>query len=69
MAQQTKPRKTADHPMPRITEVPADKVRACLGDLLDRSGFRGERIAITRHGKRIAVLISVDDLETLEAVA
>jgi prevent-host-death family protein len=40
-----------------------------LGDLLDRAGFRGERIAITRHGKRVAVLVSVDDLKLLDEAA
>jgi prevent-host-death family protein len=50
-----------------VTEIPADEARAALGDLLDRAGFRGERIAITRHGKRIAVLVSLEDLETLGA--
>jgi len=52
-----------------ITEVPADEVRAKLGDLLDRAGFRGERIAITRHGKRIAVLVSLEDLDALAGAA
>ena len=28
----------------------------------------GERIVIRRHGKRIAVLLPVDDLELLEAI-
>ena len=48
-------------------EVPADKARASLGDLLDRAGFGGERIVITRHDKDAAALVSIADLEQLEA--
>lgn len=47
------------------TEVPADKAREVFGDLLDRAGFRGERITITRHGKRVAALVAIDDLDFL----
>jgi prevent-host-death family protein len=50
------------------TEVPADEVRAALGDYLDRSGFRGERIVITRHAKPVAALVSIEDLKRLEAL-
>lgn len=67
MAQQPKTRKQAVSV--EISEVPADEARAALGDLLDRAGWKGERIAITRHGKRIAALVSIADLDTLEAVA
>lgn len=48
---------------------PADRARDAFGDLLDRAGFRGERIRITRNGKEIAALISIEDLNKLEQVA
>jgi prevent-host-death family protein len=63
------PNQTSARNQAEVTEVPADEVRAKLGDLLDRAGFRGERIAITRHGKRIAVLVSLEDLSALEGAA
>lgn len=47
--------------------IAADLARAKLGDLLDRVGFGGERIVITRHDKRLAALVSIADLEKIEA--
>lgn len=52
-----------------IEEVPATTASVSLGELLSRVGFGDERIAITRHGKRIAALVSAQDLETLEKTA
>lgn len=50
------------------TEIPADKARQSLGDLLDRAAFRGERIVITRQFKgAVAALVSIADLEKIEA--
>lgn len=73
MPQQTRSRKqtavSSPPPSSEIAEIPADEARAALGELLDRAGWRGERIAITRHGKPIAALVSIDDLKRLEAVA
>jgi len=60
----TKPRRKTEPP-----HVPADIARATLGDLLDRAGFSGERIIITRHDKRLAALVSIADLEKLEGSA
>jgi prevent-host-death family protein len=51
--------------MPRIT---ASAVRDTLGDTLNRVAYRGERIVLERHGKAVAALISVDDLNLLEAL-
>jgi prevent-host-death family protein len=44
-----------------ISEVGAEDARKVFGDILSRVGFGGERIAITRHGKPVAVLVSYDD--------
>lgn len=51
----------------RQTEAPADEVRQAFGDFLDRAGFRGERVVVTRHGKRVAALVSIADLEKIDA--
>ena len=52
------------------TEVNADAARRTLGDLLDRVGFLGERIVITRQYKGgVAALVSMDDLKKLEGAA
>jgi prevent-host-death family protein len=50
-------------------EVTAEDAKRTLGELLSRAGFGKERIAITRHGKRIAALVSAQDLERLDGAA
>ena len=40
--------------------------RATLSDVIGRVSYGGERVAVTRNGKVAAVLISKQDLETLE---
>lgn len=39
-----------------------------LSDVVARVSYRGERIGVTKNGKLAAVMISVDDLELLEAL-
>ena len=46
----------------KVTQVPADEARRVLGDLLNRAGYGGERIEITRFGRVIAVLVSPETL-------
>jgi prevent-host-death family protein len=46
----------------------AAEARDNFSDLLNRVAFGQERILVTRHGKGLAALISVDDLEQLEAL-
>lgn len=41
-------------------------VKAHLSEVLDRVLRTHERITITRHGRREAVIISTEDLESLE---
>lgn len=48
--------------------VEASQLRQGIADALNTVAFAGERIAINRHGKRVAVLVSVDDLALLEAL-
>jgi prevent-host-death family protein len=47
-------------------EVPVTQARAELAELVSRVGYSGERILLTRHGKALAALVSVSDLEELE---
>jgi prevent-host-death family protein len=49
-------------------EVTADEARDTLGAILDRAGFQGERLTITRHGRQLAALVSIGDLEKLESL-
>lgn len=51
-----------------MTRLAASAVRDSLGDTLNRVAYRGERIVLERHGKAVAVLVSVEDLARLEAL-
>lgn len=44
------------------------QARADLADLVSRVGYTGERILLTRHGKPLAALVPVGDLEVIEAI-
>jgi len=48
--------------------ISAAKARATLSEILDRSGFRGQRFRIQRHGRDVAGLISAEDLAKLETL-
>jgi prevent-host-death family protein len=42
------------------------QARAELAELVNRVGYTGERIVLTRHGRPLAALVPVEDLEALE---
>jgi prevent-host-death family protein len=46
--------------------LPLTEVKAKLNELVDSTASTHERVTITKHGKPVAVLISLDDLEVLE---
>ena len=46
--------------------LPASKARERFADILNEVSVRGDRIVLERHGKTVAALISVADLELLE---
>jgi prevent-host-death family protein len=56
---------TTTHPDDTMT---AAEARDNFSDLLNRVAFGQERILVTRHGKGLDALISLDDLEQLEAL-
>jgi prevent-host-death family protein len=49
-------------------KLPTSDAREQLAELVNRAAFGNERIVLTRHGKDIAVLVSVDDLARLQAL-
>ncbi len=49
------------------SKVTTRELRGQLSDVLGRAMYAGERIGVTRNGKLAAVVVSVDDLEALEA--
>ena len=42
--------------------------RAKFSDLINRAAYGKERVVLTRHGKPIAAMVPLDDLETLEQI-
>ncbi|MCY3808007.1 MAG: type II toxin-antitoxin system Phd/YefM family antitoxin [Gemmatimonadetes bacterium] len=51
-----------------MTRVAATKLRTTISDLLDRAVHHGERVVVERYGKPVAALVSLEDLELLEAI-
>ncbi len=51
-----------------MTRLPATKAREQFADVINRVTYRGERVVLERHGKRVAALVPVQDLELLEAL-
>src|SRR5216684_4698284 len=49
--------------------MPLAKVKAHLSEVVDRVTASHERISITRHGHREAVVIAADDLDALATAA
>jgi prevent-host-death family protein len=47
-------------------EIPVTQARAELAELVNRVGYGGERLVLTRHGKPLAALVPASDLEILE---
>jgi prevent-host-death family protein len=50
------------------TTLPVSMARSSFSDLLNEVLVYGERIVLERHGKAVAAIVSVADLERLEAI-
>jgi prevent-host-death family protein len=51
-----------------MSRIPATTVRDSFSETLNRVAYKGERIVLERHGKAVAALVSVEDLELLESL-
>jgi len=51
-----------------MARVPASEARADFADILNKVAFGGERITLHRHGKDVAAIVPVEDLQLLEAL-
>ena len=49
-----------------MTRVSTTRAREALSDVINRVVYQGERIVLERHGKDVAAVVSVADLELLE---
>lgn len=46
----------------------ATALRSHVAETLNRVAYQGERVKLERHGKAVAALVSIEDLELLEAL-
>lgn len=46
--------------------LPASKAREKFADILNEVSVRGDRVVLDRHGKAVAAVIPISDLEMLE---
>ena len=46
----------------------ASKVRQDFSDTINRVAYSGERIVLERHGKAMAAIVPIEDLEFLQAI-
>lgn len=51
-----------------MTRLAATAVRDAFSETINRVRYNGERIALERHGKTVAALVSAEDLELLQAL-
>ena len=51
-----------------MVTVSSEEVRDGLGELINRVAYGGERVMVTRRGKKIVGIISAEELELLEEV-
>ena len=49
-----------------MTVVTAEQARNTFSDIISKTAFTKERTIVTRNGKKMAAIISIDDLELLE---
>ncbi len=49
-----------------MEQVPITDARDDLAEVVNRVSYRGERIVLTRRGKRLVALVPIADLELLE---
>lgn len=49
-----------------MTHMSASHAREVFAELVNRTAYGKERVVLTRRGKRVAVLVPVEDLRLLE---
>jgi len=52
--------------MPAVEHMPLAEVKNHLSEVVDRLEREHGRVVITKHGRPAAVMLSLDDLESLE---
>ena len=52
----------------RPTEVSVSEARQTFADLVNRVAYGNERITVARHGRSVAAIVPIADLQRLEAL-
>jgi len=52
-----------------MTTISAEKARNSFSDLISHTAYSKDRVVVTRNGKRMAAIVSIEDLELLERLA
>lgn len=50
------------------TAITVAEARNSLAELLNRVAYGGERLVVTRHGRQVAAIVPVADLDLLDRV-
>jgi prevent-host-death family protein len=51
-----------------MTVISVVEARKRLPELMNRAFYAGDRAVIQRHGKKLAAVVSIEDLELLQAL-
>lgn len=51
-----------------MSERRISEARESFSTTINRVAFGGERVVLTRHGRRVAAVVPVEDLDLLEAL-
>jgi prevent-host-death family protein len=51
-----------------MSERRISEARESFSSTVNRVAYGGERVVLTRHGKRVAAVVPVEDLELLESL-
>jgi prevent-host-death family protein len=52
----------------QMTLIPFSDARSCLTDVVNEVAYARKRVILTRKGKMIAAIVSLEDLEALQAL-
>jgi prevent-host-death family protein len=51
-----------------MSERRISEARESFSTTINRVAFGGERVVLTRHGRRVAAVVPINDLELIEAI-
>lgn len=49
-----------------MSRIPASKARLQFAEVVNKVTFGGERVVLHRHGKDVAAMVPIEDLELLQ---